>query len=132
VELIAKKNVEQPTINQGNNERTTTPTPIEKLPQTKGNELNRPFIHTFFPFLNFALFFVFFSFVFLLFWFFFSPFFSFKWKIKASKEVLEFTTHNLTSRNDPYDKKNLIPSIKTITPSLPQMSPKQPHCKYVK
>jgi len=47
VELIAMKTMEQPTLDERNIKSTKTLTPLEVLPQTKGNELNRPFIHFF-------------------------------------------------------------------------------------
>jgi len=69
VELRAMKTMEQPTLDQRDTKSTKTLILIEVFPQTKGSELNRPFIHIFFSFIFFLLYPFF-----LLFLFFFSSF----------------------------------------------------------
>jgi len=60
VELKAMKIMEQRTLDQRNIKSTKTLTPIEVLPELKGNELNRPFIHCFLSFIHFFTFVFFF------------------------------------------------------------------------
>jgi len=56
VELIAKNTMDQLTIDQIGIKSTKTLTPIEGLPQIKGNDLNMPFIHCFFLYFYFLFF----------------------------------------------------------------------------
>jgi len=76
VELKAIKTMEQPILDQRNNKSTKTLTPIEILLQTKGNELNKPFIRFFYFFFISFFFSLFFIFIFLKFHSFLSSFFS--------------------------------------------------------
>jgi len=73
VELKAMNTMEQPTLDQRIIKSTKTQTPIEILPQIKGNELKKPLILFFFLFFFLFLFlnFIFFLF-FLIFYLFFS------------------------------------------------------------